>query len=139
MRPGRPRLRAIAAWLGVLALSLNALVPIHLAFDLAHALRHEAHHDSTFAGGGDLEQRVLALLSGHLHAGGKPDHHGKQHRGPDCPVCGSLGTLAGFAPTAGAVLSAPVPIPAAILVAAAAHEPDGASLTAYHARAPPLA
>ncbi len=41
MRPGRPRLRAIAAWLGVLALSLNALfVPIHLAFDLAHALGH---------------------------------------------------------------------------------------------------
>ena len=43
MRPNRVRLGAIAAWLGVIALSLDALVPIHLAFDLAHAFNAAAH------------------------------------------------------------------------------------------------
>jgi Protein of unknown function (DUF2946) len=139
MRPDRPRLGAIAAWLGMIALGLNALVPVHLAFDLAHGLGPGEHHEGMCAGGRYLEWPWLALLSGHLHAAGKSDRHGKHHHGAACPVCGSLGTLAGFAPTAGAALPVPVPIAAAIPVAATAGEPDSAPLAGYRARAPPLA
>ena len=45
MQPNRLRLGAIAAWLGVIALSLDAIVPIHLAFDLAHAFQTTTHRE----------------------------------------------------------------------------------------------
>ena len=52
-----------AAWLGVIALGLNALVPVHLAFDLAAALA-PGHHAAADTGGG-LDRQLLALASGH--------------------------------------------------------------------------
>lgn len=111
-RPNRLRLGVIAAWLGVIALSLDALVPIHLAFDLAEAFAtvtpraEAADHDPT--------RQLLALLIGHRdgdgHHGDTSDSHGRHHR--DCPVCAAIGTLTGFAPAALVLLSAPLRIPA---------------------------
>ncbi|HEY3912502.1 MAG TPA: DUF2946 family protein [Stellaceae bacterium] len=139
-RPNRLRLGVIAAWLGVIALSLDALVPIHLAFDLAEAFAtvtpraEAADHDPT--------RQLLALLIGHRdgdgHHGDTSDSHGRHHR--DCPVCAAIGTLTGFAPAALVLLSAPLRIPApAPLAAAAESAPRAGPAAAYRSRAPPIA
>jgi hypothetical protein len=136
MLPSRLRIGAIAAWLGVVALGFNALVPVHLAFDLAHALAPDREEGA--AADHDFVRCLLSLLTGHHdedadHSSNKAGHHN------DCAVCGAIGTLAGFAPTAVVPLAAPVsayaPLPPAI--EARALHPSPAA--AYHSRAPPLA
>jgi hypothetical protein len=74
------RSRIWAARLALLGLALNALVPIHVAFDIAETLEAPqcAHTEVDNA-----ERHLLALL-----ANGKPDEHGKHHA---CPVCSALG------------------------------------------------
>jgi hypothetical protein len=134
MRAKQWRGRIWAARLGLLALALNALVPVHLAFDLAEAFE-PAHQCGAHAEAGGAERRLLALLSGHPETDGTSDEHGK-HRG--CPVCSALGALAGFAPPAPTALLALslVGLPTAHSVIQA--ERAGAP-AAYRSRAPPLA
>ena len=122
-----------AAQLGLLALALNALVPIHLAFDIAEDF--EAPHCSAHAEADNAERRLLALLSGHRDAEGKPEEHGKHHA---CPVCSAIGSLAAITPPAPAALSLPLPagLPAAHSVIRAKRVGAPA---AYRSRAPPLA
>jgi hypothetical protein len=134
MRARNLRGRIWAARLGLLALALNALVPIHIAFDLAEAFAAPAPC-SAHAEGDDGERHLLGLLTGHRDGDDKSDEHGKHHA---CPVCSALGDLAGFAPPAPAVLSAPLPsgLPAAPFVIQA--ERVGAT-AAYRSRAPPIA
>jgi Protein of unknown function (DUF2946) len=124
--------RIWAARLGLLALALNALVPIHLAFDIAEVF--EAPQCSAHAEADNAERRLLALLSGHRDANGKSDEHGKHHA---CPVCSALGALAGFVPTASTALSTPAPaeLPTAHFLVQT--ERFGAP-AAYRSRAPPL-
>ncbi len=142
MRPNRLRLGAIAAWLGVIALSLDALVPVHLAFDLADAFETATHREASSPAEHDFSWRLLALVTGHndedAPSGGKTGGHGKHHH-PDCAVCSSLGTLAGFAPATIASLSIPIRVEAPVLLAAIASEPPAAPATAYRSRAPPIA
>ena len=142
MRPSWLRLRAIAAWLGVIALSFDALVPIHLVFDLAHAFETGTHREPSSTAKHDFTWRLLTLATGHndedAPSGGKTGGHGKHHHA-DCPVCSSLGTLAGFAPAATAPLSVPIRVETPILLATIASEPPGAPATAYRSRAPPIA
>lgn len=123
-----------AAWLGVIALGLNALVPIHFAFDLAEALRPAQH-----ASGADLDRQILGLLTGHE---ADSDHHHHQHDRPgghhSCPVCAAAATLAALALPNPAALPLPATAavrldPAPIVVAGPAIFP-----AAYRARAPPL-
>ena len=134
MRTRQWRGRIWAARLGLLALALNALVPVHLAFDLAEAFE-PTHLCGTNAEVDDGEPQLLALLSGHRDADGKPEEHGKHHA---CPVCSAIGSLAAIAPPAPAALSLPLPagLPAAHSVIQA--ERVGAP-AAYRSRAPPLA
>jgi hypothetical protein len=142
MRPRRLALGIIAAWLGVIALGLNALVPIHLAFDLDHAFEAAAQRQNAPAARHDLTWRLLALLTGHLDqgqsSGDNADGHGKHHH-PDCAVCSSLGTLAGFAPATAVPLAAPTRIEAPILRAATNRAPRAVTAVAYRSRAPPIA
>ena len=134
MRSRQWRGRIWAARLGLLALALNALVPIHLAFDLAEAFE-PANQCGAHAEASGAERRLLALLSGHPETGGTPDEHGKHHA---CPVCSALGALAGFAPPAPTALSvlSPVGLPTAYFVTQV--ERAGAP-AAYRSRAPPVA
>jgi hypothetical protein len=134
MRARQWRGRIWAARLGLLALALNALVPVHLAFDLAVAFEPAQQCGAHFEIGG-AEQRLLALLSGHRESDGTSDEHGKHHA---CPVCSALGALAGFAPPAPAALLAlfPVGLPTTHFVTQA--ERAGAP-AAYRSRAPPFA
>jgi Protein of unknown function (DUF2946) len=134
----RLRIGAIAAWLGVIALGFNALVPIHLAFDLAHALAPDRHGKAA-AADHDLIRCLLTLVIGHHdeNQDQSPAHKGRHQT--DCAVCSAVGNLAGFAPAAAAPLAAPIlgyaPPPPAIEVGA----PHTAPLVAYRSRAPPLA
>jgi hypothetical protein len=124
--------RIWAARLGLLALVLNALVPIHLAFDIAEAL--EAQQCSAHAQADNGERQLLALLIGHHHANGKAEERTKHHA---CPVCGALGALAGFVPPASMALLIPAPanLPTAHFLAQAERFDVPA---AYRSRAPPL-
>jgi hypothetical protein len=137
MRATNWRGRVWAAWLGLLALALNALVPVHLAFDLAEAL---APPRPAVEEAGGAERRLLALLSGHREARGHADEHGRQgHRHHhDCAVCSALGALAGLAPPPQVELSVPdaVGLPAALPIAQST--PVGAA-AGYRSRAPPIA
>lgn len=142
MRLKRLRRSGWAAGLGIVALGLNLLVPVHLAFDLAEARTHK-HHAAHHHHNHSFEWRLLALASGHFESGG-PGHHGQSghHHGADqhhaCQVCSATGTLAAFAPAA--ATSFPVPATDTVLRvlggATEAHEP--ASTAAYRSRAPPL-
>ncbi len=123
-----------AARLGLLALALNALVPVHLAFDLAEAFE-PTHLCGTHVEVDSAERRLLALLSGHREADGTSDEHGKHHA---CPVCSALGALAGFAPPAPTALLAPFPVGLPTAHSVIQAERVGAP-AAYRSRAPPVA
>jgi hypothetical protein len=130
MRAWRGRIWAVR--LGLLALAFNALVPIHLAFDIAEAF--EAPQCSAHAEADNSERRLLALLSGHHGTNRKSEEHGKHHA---CPVCGALAALAGFVPPASTALLIPAPadLPASHFLVQT--ERSGAP-AAYRSRAPPL-
>jgi hypothetical protein len=134
MRARQWRGRIWAARLGLLALALNALVPVHLAFDLAEAFEPAQHCGVNVEVGG-AEQRLLALLSGHRETDDTSDEHGKHHA---CPVCSALGALAGFAPPAPTALLDlfPVGLLTTHFVVQAERVGDPAG---YRSRAPPSA
>ena len=138
MRPDRLRLRTLAAWLGAVALAINALVPVHLAFDLAHDLEAAAQREDSGATVHDFSWRLLALITGHNDADHTSDEHDKHHH-TDCAVCSSLATLAGFAPISAILLTVPIRIDAPILLRAIASDPLAAPAAAYRSRAPPIA
>jgi hypothetical protein len=121
-----------ATRLGLLALVLNCLVPIHLSFDIAEAV--EAPQCSAHAYVDNPERHLLALLIGHHGANGKAEKHGKHHA---CPVCGALGALAGFVPPASVALLIPGPadLPTAHLLV---QTERFSAPAAYRSRAPPL-
>ncbi len=137
MLPNRLRVGAVAVWLGVIALGLNALVPVHLAFDLAHALAPNrdaaADHDN------DLVRCLLTLVIGHHDEDEDQSPAHKQHHHTDCAVCGAISTLAGFAPAAAVLLAAPILVYAPTLPIIELGAPQTAPFTAYRSRAPPLA
>jgi hypothetical protein len=137
MRPNRLRLKAIAAWLGVIALGLNALVPIHLAFDLANAIV-PVHPHAEADTDHDTVRSLLTLLIVYDEDQDQPASD-KRHQHSHCAVCAAVGTLAGFAPVVVAPLVVPISVDAATLTVASAAAPHPAPPTAYRARAPPVA
>jgi ABC-type phosphate transport system permease subunit len=120
-----------------LALGLNALVPIHLAFDLAEALAAAPRHGAQ-AEAHSAEWHLLALVMGHREGDGKPRGHDRGH-GSACPVYGALGTFAGFALTAPTALPVTLPIAIATALPATERALPAAPAAAYCSRAPPVA
>ena len=137
MKSGGLQRRAWAMWLGLLALALNALVPVHLAFDLAEALGTAPRHGVP-AAAHSAEWRLLALLMGHRAGDGRSDHPDKDH-GTVCPIYGALGALAGCALTAPAALAVPTPIAIATTLPVIEREAPATPVAGYRSRAPPLA
>lgn len=126
--------RAIAAWLGILALLLDALVPIHLAFDLVGALDASDTHHADDAHVGPSHE-LLAKLVGHKSHPGEPggDHHGRA----DCAVCAATSVLAAFAAPPPAILPAPA-APQPVALATRHTILSGAPPASYRSRAPPF-
>jgi hypothetical protein len=127
-----------AAWLGIAALVLNALVPVHLAFRLSEALA-TTYCGAVEASGDNLERRLFALLSLRDETGGQPGHQPGKHHGPTCPVCSALGTLGAAPLPAAAALSLPVPVASSAAPPALAAEPAIVFPAGYRSRAPPAA
>jgi hypothetical protein len=134
MRLRRRKRISLAAWLGFVALGIQALVPIHLAFDLVAALDQggtkPAHADRP-------EGELLAALAGHHHPRNNPNRGSDSHHA-DCMVCNSLGTLGTLAPPLPAALPSPVLLPSAPAFAALPTKLAGASPAGYFSRAPPI-
>jgi hypothetical protein len=129
----RRQRHAIAAWLAMLALFLDALVPIHLSFDLVDALNASHAHGGHAAVGPSHE--LLAKLVGRE---GRPDQHGRDHHRTDCAVCSSASTLAGFAAPPPAMLPAPNAAAQPVVLAMGRAAFAGAFPAPYRSRAPPL-
>jgi ABC-type phosphate transport system permease subunit len=134
---GRKQYRRWAVWLGLFALVLNALVPVHLAFDIAEALGTAPQHGAQ-AEAHSAEWRLLARLMGHRKGDGKSCGHGKDHKAA-CPVYGALGTLTGFALTAPIALPITLPIAIATALPVPERALRAAPAAAYRSRAPPVA
>lgn len=130
MRLRRLRRSGWAVWLGVAALFLNAMVPVHLAVDLAEALGAAPSNDPGWT--------LLAKLSGHP-APADDDHDSGHHHPPDCPVCSALGALGGLAPAAPPRLLPPQLPAGAPAILPSEERPHGGAVAAYSSRAPPTA
>jgi hypothetical protein len=133
---GSQRLRRAswAVWLALLALCLEALVPIHLALDLDEALG-AARRVAPDAARHGFEWRLLALAVGHDNGDGRPE---RDHHGPTCPAFAAIGVLSGFAIVAPPVLPATAVVVALPSFAVMVGEPGRAPAAGYRSRAPPL-
>jgi hypothetical protein len=142
MRPNRVRLRAIAAWLGVLALSLDALAPIHLAFGLAINLansRECGHHEGDAPVRDGLGWWALVLLTGHDESADPSQSHNGFH--PTIrPACAAIGTPAGAVPATAATLPHSLRLEdAGNSPVLAETQPHSTPRSGYRSRAPPIA
>lgn len=126
----------MAAWLGLIALGLDALVPIHLAFDLGHAAAAGRHREQP--AGQNFIAALLTLVTGHHDAAGGGNNPEKHHPGDHCAVCSAIATLAGFAPAAAPPVAMPADCHAVVLAALPVAAPHTGPLAAYRSRAPPI-
>ena len=131
----RKRLRsAFAAWLGIFALAIQALIPALLAAEIDIA-DHE--------GGSNI---FTLCAFGHLHVATHDEQDGKNTPPPDdgpdaiCPICIAL--LASPAFTAPSPIAVPLPAIIGAVAAPIAAErqiPVRLATAAYRSRAPPIA
>lgn len=133
MTPRRRKRHAVAAWLGIVALVIQALIPALLAAEVQLA-------------GGEGGQGPFTLCAfGHLHARSAPDPGGTsgspQHdedMGATCPVCIALLASPPFTAPGAVVLPLPAGYPVEALTATAGQARLTLATAAYRSRAPPI-
>lgn len=122
---------AVAAWLGILALGIQSLVPVLLAAEIQIAATE----------GG---KSVFTLcVFGHLHSkaqpgDGKPSSADDQDQDTICPICIALQASPPFTAPAQIALPLPSGRPLDAAVATQAPAPQRIATAAYRSRAPPL-
>ncbi|HJT06449.1 MAG TPA: DUF2946 family protein [Stellaceae bacterium] len=134
MRPRKRSRIAFAAWLGIVALAIQALIPALLAAEIDIA--DQEHGASVFT----------LCAFGHVHVATTHDEPGgtdtPQHDdelGAACPICIAL--IASPAFTAPAPVALPLPLAGAIASLApieGQEAPVRFATTAYRSRAPPI-
>ena len=128
----RPKRIALAAWLGLLALAVQSLIPVLLAAEIQIA--------ATQSG-----KSVFTLCAfGHIHvahgADGKaPDSSGDEDQGTVCPICVALQAAPPFTAPPQIALPLPAALPLATIVADTRPAAKHVTTAAYRSRAPPLA
>lgn len=128
----RPKRIALAAWLGILALAIQALIPVLLAAEIEIAATEPG-------------KSVFTLCAfGHLHvaqpsADGKAPPASDDDRGTVCPICIALQAAPPFTAPPQIALPLPAALPLDIVVADAQPSAENAATAAYRSRAPPLA
>ena len=134
MRPRKRSRIAFAAWLGIVALAIQALIPALLAAEIDIAGRERG-------------ASIFTLCAfGHVHVDSTHDEPGRtdtpQHDdelGAACPICIAL--IASPAFTAPAAVALPLPLTGAIAALApidGQQAPVRFATTAYRSRAPPV-
>ena len=140
MLQNRLRLGVISAWLGVIALGCNALLPIRFTFALSLDLAH-ARQCGHYEGGPvshDASWWLLGLLAGQDQTADPSRSHKGFHPVLNAP-CGAIGAVTAFAPPAPALLTAPNSRSALSPPQIDIGTPPTASFAPYHSRAPPSA
>jgi hypothetical protein len=129
----RPKRIAFAAWLGLLALAVQSLIPVLLAAEIEVA--------STQSG-----KSVFTLCPfGHIHVaqpagdGKAPASTGDEDQGTVCPICIALQAAPPFTAPPPVALPVPVALPLEVVVAEARPAANNVTTAAYRSRAPPLA
>ena len=125
----RRRLRRKSiAWLGLLALLIQALLPLVVGAEVA-----------VIAKSGDHALIELCAF-GHLHVDhdtdGRPGHH--HHSDDLCPICVALQASPAFTTPAPTVLPLPSATPIRVAATVAPVAPRLLAFTAYRSRAPPI-
>jgi len=126
-RMARRRNMRLGVWLAILAIAVNALLPIHLAKDIIHAANHLRL----------AELGIDAAATGSHHHHGHPgDHH---HHDGGCLICGGLSAAAVTATTLPPLIVMATPSELALASPLAALRTLGESTahTPYAPRAPP--
>jgi len=134
MRQSKRLRSAFAAWLGIVALAIQALIPALLAAEIEIADREHGASVFTLCAFGHVH-----LATTHDEPGGSntPQHDGKL--GAACPICIAL--IASPAFTAPAPVALPLPLASAIAAPApidAQEAPVRFATSAYRSRAPPI-
>jgi hypothetical protein len=127
--PPRGKRRAIVAWLGLFALTVQVLIPLILGAEITLA-----------ASGSEPDVFDLCSLH-HVDAAppggtGKSDRHGGHHL---CPICLALLASPAFTQTAAPSLPPPTAHAAAIERLEKREVPHRLVLLSYRSRAPPIA
>jgi hypothetical protein len=128
----RPKRIALAAWLGLLALAVQSLIPVLLAAEIEIA--------ATQSG-----KSVFTLCAfGHIHVaqgsdGKAPDSTGDEDHGTVCPICIALQAAPPFTTPPQIALPLPAAQPLEIVVAHTRPAAKHVTTAAYRSRAPPLA
>jgi hypothetical protein len=137
MSLNRVRVGAVAAWLGIIALGCNALLPIRFAFqlglDVSHA-RQCGHYEGAPAPR-DAGWWLLRLLIGQDPTADPLRSHNGFHPATGAN-CGATGPVVAVAAPLAAPLTIPIFQPAQRIDLRAPHP---AFPAAYRSRAPPLA
>jgi hypothetical protein len=133
MAGSRPKRIAFAAWIGLLALAVQSLIPVLLAAEIELA----AHQPG---------KSVFTLCPfGHIHvaepsADGKaPDSKDHEDHGTICPICVALQAAPPFTAPPQIALPLPMALPVDIAVAELHPAAQTVATAAYRSRAPPLA
>ncbi len=129
----RRRNMGLGVWLGILAVAVNALLPIHIAKDIVHAAGH-LRMAALLAQGIDVAA-APAPSHHHEHPGGTNHHHDG-----GCLICSGL-TAAATAATLPppVVIALPVTLVLAVPTAVAGGIAEPTTHTPYAPRAPPAA
>jgi hypothetical protein len=130
----RRRNMGLGVWLGILAVAVNALLPIHIAKDIVHAAGHM--RVAALEAQGIDAATAPAPHHRHDHPGGT-DHH---HHDGGCLICAGL-SAAATATTLPppVVIALPMSLALAILPATAGGIAESETHTPYAPRAPPPA
>ena len=134
MRPRKRSRLAFAAWLGIVALAIQALIPALLATEIDIADREHGASVFTLCAFGHVH-----LATTHDGAGGTDTPQHDDELGAACPICIALIASPGF--TAPAPVALPLPLASAIALPApieGQEAPVRLATTAYRSRAPPI-
>jgi hypothetical protein len=118
---------AVAAWLGILALGIQSLIPALLAAEIEVAANEGGKSVFTLCVFGHL----------HSHADGKSSSTDDKDQGTVCPICIALQASPPF--TAPVHIALPLPSGRALdaLVGTPTTAPERIATAAYRSRAPP--
>ena len=133
MRPRKRSRIAFAAWLGIVALAIQALIPVLLAAEIEIAGKERGASVFTLCAFGHLH-----VATPHDETGGKGTPQPDEGVSAPCPICIAL--IASPAFTAPPQIALPLPVAGAVAALAPSDRqaPPRLVATAYRSRAPPI-
>lgn len=133
MSARQPKRIALAAWLGLLALAIQSLVPALVAAEIEFVARETGENVFTLCVFGHPD-----LVAHRSDSKSSDSSHDSDDQGTVCPICIALHASAPFTPAIPAALPLPLDRPLDAVAVAAAPAAKNVFTLAYRSRAPPL-